>query len=418
MTQGSSPRGTRELFIGRQPILDREQASIGFELQFRDVPADGANTTSATAEMVCRAFAQLGLSDAFGSALTFIRVDEEFLAADFVEFLPAATVVLELAHRDLPSPDLIERCRALKALGYRFCLTGIAEIDQDHLPLVEVSEWIKIDIEAVSAADLQRVTRALGTLRRKLIAAGVATHAQAEVCMLLGFDLFQGNYFAEPRLVEGRKLDASIEGLLRISRLLAEEADLASIDAAFRSEPALVINLLRLANSVGAGMRTRVTSIRNAIVAVGTKQLQRWLQLLIFAQGNRLDFARNPLLLLAALRGRFMEQLAERCHPEVRRLKDPAFLTGLMSVVPAALGMSMTDVLSHVALDQESRLALSHRQGVLGSLLELLERYDANDLPGLEESLKAHGSRLTLSMLGEILADSVRWVQELGTEAG
>lgn len=419
MTAASSNRLPGEFFVGRQPVLDRNQASIGYELQFRDARGNGSNSAAATAEMICRAFAQLGLANAFGSALTFIRVDAGFLGADFVEFLPAATVVLEL---DLAatsaSPDLIDRCRELKSLGYRFCLTGMGEAAPGFLPLVEISDWIKVDLDVVSAADLQRVTRALSTSRRKLIAAGVDSHARLEVCSLLGFDLFQGNYFAEPRGLEGRKLDASLEGLLRISRMLAEEADLASIDAAFRSEPALVINLLRLANSVGAGMRTRVTSIRNAIVAVGTKQLQRWLQLLIFAQGGKLDFARNPLLQLAALRGRFMERLAERCHPDVRRLKEPAFLTGLMSVVPAALGMSMTDVLSHVALDQEVRVALSHRQGVLGSLLELLECYDANDLPSIQERLTPFGDRLTLSDLGEILADSVRWVQDLGTEAG
>ena len=113
-----------------------------------------------------------------------------------------------------------------------------------------------------------------------------------------------------------------------------------------------------------------------------------------------------------------MEQLAERCHPDVRRLKEPAFLTGLMSVVPAALGMSMTDVLSHVALDQEVRLALSHRQGVLGSLLELLESYDANNIAAVTEKLSPFGERVPVAALGEILADSVRWVQDLGTEAG
>ena len=52
MTVGNSPSTSGELFIGRQPILDREQASIGFELQFRRTQTATANATAATAEMV------------------------------------------------------------------------------------------------------------------------------------------------------------------------------------------------------------------------------------------------------------------------------------------------------------------------------------------------------------------------------
>jgi c-di-GMP-related signal transduction protein len=407
----------REVFIGRQPILDGNQSLIGYELQFHDTAIPPTDHAVATADMVCKAFIELGLADAFGQALTFIRVDGNFVDEDFVELLPPKTVVLEVDAATLRGEGKLERCRHLREFGYRFCLQDVTEIGEGVWPMVELVEWIKVDLSTVPPAQLQAVTRTMATTRRQLIATGIATQAQKEVCTLLGFDLFQGFYFAEPVVIEGRKLDASISGLLRISRLLAEEADLVSLDAAFRAEPALVINLLRLANSVGSGMRSRVTSIRNAITAVGTKQLQRWLHLLIFAQGNKLDFARNPLLQLAALRGRFMELLTERLQPDIKRLREPAFLTGLMSVVPAALHMSMTDMLAHIALDQEVRVALSHRQGVLGNMLALLESYDQNDIPAVKSHLAPFGDKAPVALMGELLAESVLWVQQLGTEA-
>ena len=409
----------REVYVGRQPILDRQQNLIGYELQFHDTQQSPLSSHAiATADMVCKAFSELGLADAFGHALTFIRVNAEFLAADFVELLPPETVVLEVSLADFMREGTLDRCRMLKERGYRFCLANITDIAEGAWPAVELAEWIKVDLTTVPPANLQTVARTLFTARRKLIAAGVDTLAQQEVCRMLGFDLVQGQAFAEPAVIEGRKLDASIQGLLRISRLLAEEADLVRLDAAFRTEPALVINLLRIANSVGSGMRTRVTSIRNAITAVGTKQLQRWLNLLIFAQGDKLDFARNPLLQLAALRGRYMESLAERLHPDIKRLREPAFLTGLMSVVPAALHMSMTDVLANIALDQEVRLALSHRQGALGNLLEILECYDRNDVAAVQSRLAPFGDKAPVAVMGVILADAIHWVQQLGTEAG
>lgn len=408
----------REVYIGRQPVLDGSQALIGYELQFHDTAAPPTDHATATANMVCKAFTELGLADSFGQSLTFIRVDADFLAADFVELLPAKTVVLEVDANAMRGEGILERCRRLREYGYRFCLLDVTEIGEGVWPMVELAEWIKIDLAAMPPANLQTVTRTMATARRQLIATGISTQAQKDVCTLLGFNLFQGYFFAEPAVIEGRKLDASIEGLLRISRLLAEEADLITLDTAFRAEPALVINLLRLANSVGSGMRSRVTSIRNAITAVGTKQLQRWLHLLIFAQGDKFDFVRNPLLQLAALRGRFMELLAERLHPDIKRLREPAFLTGLMSVVPAALHMSMTDMLAHIALDQEVRVALSHRQGVLGDMLALLESYDQNDIAGVKDRLMSFGDKAPVGLMGELLADSVLWVQQMGTEAG
>jgi EAL and modified HD-GYP domain-containing signal transduction protein len=157
--------------------------------------------------------------------------------------------------------------------------------------------------------------------------------------------------------------------------------------------------------------------VRHAITLLGRRQLQRWLQLLLFSQGAHVDLAHNPLLQLAALRGRFMELLAEKLHPGQRELRDPAFITGLMSVVPAALGMSMTDVLAQIAVGNDVRLALTHREGTLGSLFALIEHYDDNDIAGTQTLLARYGTRGTLGLLGEILAEALVWVQQLGVDA-
>src|SRR5690606_10523330 len=130
-----------------------------------------------------------------------------------------------------------------------------------------------------------------------------------------------------------------------------EDADLAAVEAAFKGEPALLANLLRLTNSVGVGgaLSSRITSVRNALSVLGQRQLLRWLQLLLFSRPGT-PIGRNPLMLLAALRGRLMELVAEKLHPTRRDLQDLAFITGLMSLIPAALGLPMTEVLAHIAV--------------------------------------------------------------------
>ena len=413
----------REVFIGRQPILDREQGLAGYELQFCATTEPLAHVDSATAatvataDVVCKAFAELGLANVLGHVRAFINVDVLFVKSDLVELLPKDIVVLEIDAAAFVDESLLPRCQDLKARGYAFSLCGITDAGEHRWALVELATWLKIDIDSLPGDRLQSAARALGTTRRTLIAADVESQPQMELCRLLGFHLFQGYYFAKPVIVEGRKLDASTHGLLRLIKLVAEEADLDILDAAFRTEPALVINLLRLTNSVGVGARARITSVRHAITTLGRRQLQRWLQLLLFTRDANVDLAHNPLLQLAALRGRFMELLVERLHPGQRDLRDPAFITGLMSVVPAALGMSMTDVLAQIAVGNDVRLALAHREGALGQLLALTERYDDNDIAGTRALLTPYGAAGTLGLLGEILAEALTWVQQLGTDA-
>ncbi|MDP2133231.1 MAG: EAL domain-containing protein, partial [Sulfuritalea sp.] len=319
----------RKVFVGRQPILDKNQVLFGYELLFHATaePAEHSSNAAATADIVCKAFAELGLVDVIGQARAFIRIDSDFIAGDFVDLLPKDAVVLEIGASEFQQTALLERCRELKKKGYAFALTQVTAVGDETWPLIDLATWIKVDLDAIPAEELQTSARTLATTRRKLIATHVESQAQMEMCQLLGFELFQGLYFARPVVLEGRKLDASMQGLLRLTKLLAGDADIGRLDTAFRSEPALVINLLRLTNSVGAGMRSRITSVRHAITAIGRSQLQRWLHLLIFCRGPDMDFSRNPLLQLAALRGRFMELLVDRLHSGDNRLREPAFLT-------------------------------------------------------------------------------------------
>ena len=421
--EDQAPDQLREMFIGRQPILDKDQGLVGYELLFRPTAANSAHVDSAkaatadTADVVCKAFAELSLANVFGQVRAFINADADFLATDLVEALPKDIVVLEVGVAAFATTSLLQRCQALKASGYAFSISGVTEVGEPLWPLIDLATWIKINIDGLAGDQLQALARALSTARRTLIAARVESQAQLGLCRLLGFELFQGYYFAKPVIVEGRKLDASTLGLLNLIKMLAQDADAAALDAAFRAEPALVINLLHLTNSVGVGARAKITSVRHAVTVLGRRQLQRWLQLLLFSHGKNVDHAHNPLLQLAALRGRLMELLAERLHPEQRDLGDPAFITGLMSVVPAALGMSMTDVLAQIAVGNDVRLALTQKTGVVGKLFALTQAYDDNDVAGTQALLVGYGAAGSMGLLSEALAEALTWVQQLGVEA-
>lgn len=418
----SVPETFSDIFLGRQPLIDRHQAVIAYELLFRNTAENFSRISSgreATADVVCKAFAELGLATALGKQKAFINVDEDFICDDAVEFLPKQTVLLEVDATQNLTPRLLDRCRELKQIGYEFSISGITDYSEALSQMLHLASYSKVDVNAVLPnGNMSSLLSKLRSSHTKLIANRVESIEEKQRCTELGFDIFQGYYFAHPVIVEGRRLDASQQGLIRLINLTNDNADLGKIESAFKSEPGLAINLLRLTNSAGAGLSVRISSIRHAVTVIGLRQIQRWLTLLMFSHaGSGSNLTNNPLLQLAALRGCFMELLAYRCFPAKRDLRDPAFITGLMSFMPAALGMSMSDILSQISTTNEVRLALSRHEGDLGLMLELTERYDNEDVNGTSALLKRVGNKVTLQTLGLCLTETIAWVQQLGMEA-
>src|SRR5471032_2390171 len=103
--------GVRDFYLGRQPILDGDNALFGYELLFRNSGTDGARFVSglsATAAVIAHA-GQLGLDRAIGDAQAFLNVDEDVLMSDIFVFLPREKVVLELVESFDANDAALER---------------------------------------------------------------------------------------------------------------------------------------------------------------------------------------------------------------------------------------------------------------------------------------------------------------------
>jgi len=306
----------------------------------------------------------------------------------------------------------VARCRELKARGYTLALDDFVSLDDAIRPIFELVSIVKVDLHLVAEVDLPALVAQLRGLPVRLLAEKVETREQMERCRELGFHLFQGYFFAKPVVITGRKLSPSQATLMRLLNLLAEDAEAEAVEAAFKLEPALTLNLLRLTNSVAIGARSRISSIRSAIAILGRRQLQRWLQLLLYADNDVPNVGHNPMLVLAATRGRFMELIALRLHPSDRALADLAFMTGIMSLMPAVFGMAMEDILEQLAVVAEVKRALLDHTGEVGVLLSLAESSESSTMEGVAE-LMDQLSQLTATTLSSCLAEALVWVQQL-----
>ncbi|MDP3031161.1 MAG: EAL domain-containing protein, partial [Rhodocyclaceae bacterium] len=345
---------TEEIFIGRQPILDRSQQLFAYELLFRSGSKDNfANihdNLSATASVIHHAFAELGIEQALGPNKGFINCDASLLQSDMLEILPTDKIVLEILETVEITPQIVERCTDLKARGFALAVDDFVADESKWQPILGLIDIVKVDLIALSQERLCTVTRSLQRQPLTLLAEKVETREQADHCHQLGYHFFQGYFFARPAIIAGHKLGHSQLTLIRLLGLVLEEADTATLEGIFKQEPGLAVNLLRLTNSVATGVRGRVTSLRHAITVLGRRQLQRWLQLLLFTNPAGDSQVANPLLQLAATRGRFLELLAGKLEPGTGELEDRAFMTGIMSLIPVLMGVPLEEILKGIQL--------------------------------------------------------------------
>lgn len=401
-----------DIFLGRQPILDRNQHVVAYELLFRSSgQSTGAIITDdllATAQVITHAFSELGIASVLGGKKAYINVSADLLLSDMIELLPQDIVVIELLETIQVDQQIISRCRELKAQGFSLALDDFNGESQFE-PLFDIVDVVKFDLPQIGQETLKKYVGQLKRWPAKLLAEKVEDIGQAVQCKALGFDLFQGYYFARPVVLSGKRADSSKLMLLKLLELILGDADTQHIEQAFKHDPSLSYNLLRLVNSVAVGSRYKISSLKQAIVVLGRQQLQRWLQLLLFVNSG--GDMQNPLLELAATRGKLMELLAMAQSKQDKDHHDRAFMTGIMSLLDALLGIPMEEVVKQVGLSSDVENALLNHEGKLGKLLLLVIKMEQNDFNAAEGLLA--DMQLSMDHLIQAQIEAMNWANSL-----
>lgn len=398
-----------EFFLARQPILDRRQQLVAFELLFRAAAVGDANVTDdvvATASVIAHA-SELGLENVLGSQRGFINVDAAVLMSDIVYFLPRDRVVLEILETVQVTDNIARRVRELVRAGYSFALDDVVVESKDVQRLLPLVDIIKIDISDLQYDELRRLSERFKTAGKKLLAEKVEKLERFEECMELGFDYFQGYYFAKPLVLTGKKLSPSEVVIVQLMAQLADGADLNVIEQTFKRDATLGLSLLRLVNAPGASRR--IDSIHEALMALGKPGLKRWMQILLHTRSGRLGGGTEPLLMLATTRGRLLELIARKVAPANFRLAGVAFTVGLMSLMDALFGMPLEKILAEISVSDEVRDALLQRKGICGDVLKLVESIEKVEECGHEATTLLQKLGLSGEELNELQVEAFKW---------
>ena len=304
------------------------------------------------------------------------------LQKDFLKAFEAAPVVFVLPESCLQDEQVIAQCKAWRDHAKPLALQ-IEHLDILHKIPLPAFNSIRFDAafarQEFSALDLINLNHA--AFRK--IATSVDSHEMANWLAGKGIECSDSHFLTSPNPALGKEPDLTRLKLLKLLNLVKQDGDTREIEAIFREEARLSYNLLRLVNSVAVGARTKISNFAQAIAILGRRQLQRWLQLLIYANNLADGNAPNPLMQLAAARGRQMELLSAAIKPipDTHELGDNAFMTGLFSLLSVLINLPTSEILKELPLQDEVVDALSNPgdDGVLGHLLAAITAGEAGD---------------------------------------
>ena len=387
-------------YLARQPILDSHQGIFAYELLFRDSPDNKTaiirNGVRETAQVLENVLNNIGLSRLVGNHKAFINCSREMLLDNIFNPLDSDRFVLEILESVDADADVVDEVKKYHNRGFEFALDDVV-FETENLkrlePFFPYVKYVKLDLFENSPEALKAAVPYFKERGMILLAEKVETEESFSACLLNGYDLFQGFFFAKPEVVQGKRMDGSLAPILRLLQFLRGDPSLAQIDQAFLAQPAIAKALVQYANSQKTFRRRPVENVQDAIAWLGVPHLQDWLMLLLYAQPEMGGSPQcKPLFQNVSQRARFLESLADVLDPD-GELPAQAFITGIISRMDALVKAPMPTILEDLEVDKEITSALLHGSGKLGTLLALVEAVE-NDR---EERVGTLMKRLSLS---------------------
>jgi c-di-GMP-related signal transduction protein len=395
-----------EIFVARQPIFDKSKQVVGYELLFRDGVQNcfplGMGGDEATLQVISSGVS-IGFEALTGGKRAFINFTESNITTGLAKLVPEQFLSVEILETVEPTHHIIEACRELRAAGYQIVLDDFV-FQARFQPFIEMADIIKIDFMDNNSLLKRSLLRKIIPSRVQLLAEKVETDEDFRQGVELGYTYFQGYFFSRPVVISHKELaPARILQVQLVQAVNSEDFDIGKLEDVIKRDVAFSFKLFKYINSAWFGFRSKIQSIRQAIVLLGQREIRRWVSFMTMRDLSQDKPA--ELLLIAIIRGRMCEQAAQEAG--FPKLAPTAFIVGMFSLLDAMFDRPMEAILPELSLAPEVVEALQGEPTFLGIVLELVRSYEQADwdkLKGLCDTLAIAEERLPV-----LYQEAVRW---------
>jgi EAL and modified HD-GYP domain-containing signal transduction protein len=361
------------IYVGRQSIYDRDFNVSAYELLYRSDSRNYVDVDDhglATAKLLSNVFTSIGFEDLVGDKPAFINMPREFLVGSYPIPETNSNIVVEILEHVEPDEEVIDALLILKKRGYTLALDDYI-FDPVHEPFLKIVDIIKLDVADIGIEQLSTKIAQLKQYNVKLLAEKVETESEAEQCLAMGFDLFQGYYFSYPKIVSGRKISGSQIAIVELANKLHQpNVEVSKLTELISHDVALSYKLLRYVNSAMYSFEREITSIDETVFILGLDTLVRLVHVVMAGSFSEDS---GHILESALVRALMCEALAVELGKKTE--KATYFMVGLFSRLDALLGIPLHGALEELPISEEVKQALLDGSGELGNVLNMVIDY-------------------------------------------
>lgn len=393
-------------YIARQAILNKKKELYAYELLFRDgenncfpdIPPD-----EATSKILTNSHLDLGLEDISAGKPVFINFHQDTLLYRFPTSLDPQKVVIEIVETVKPTPELVQACKTIKELGYTLALDD-HDFDPQWDVLLPYIDIIKVDIVE---CDEQTLVGNIGKYvdsKIKLVAEKIETMEDFEKYRDIGFDYFQGYFFARPEIIKQKKLPTSKLSLIElISASSADEFDLEKVNNIIQRDVSLSYKLLRFINNPLVNKTNKISNLRHALNYMGQIEVKKFIALLALA--NLGDNKPVELLHVSLVRAKFCDLIGQA--KSLSNNPPTGFLLGLFSLLDALLDQPMQSIVEKLPIGEDIKAALCGDENELKQFLALIRAFESGYWKGV--ATISGKLSLDLNMTHAFYNESLKW---------
>ncbi|ARC92670.1 histidine kinase [Vibrio coralliilyticus] len=395
-------------YIARQPILNRDKQTVGYELLFRDGPKNTfpeIDPEHATSRLLSDHFLNTHY-ETLGDKLGFVNFPYQSLINRVPTLFPSENFVIEILEDCPPTEELLDAIKDMAAKGYTIALDDFIP-NKEWRPFLPYVSLIKFDIRLVPIEKAHAFMKRLEGSNIRFLAEKVETYEEFEQAKKAGFEYFQGYFFSKPEMISKKALEPSFMTVIQLlTEISKDEIDYKAIESLISKDLSLSYKLLTFVNS-SAIVQTQIQSFHQALVYLGEDKLRKFISLVSLASTQ--DSKPDYLYGLSIQRARFCELIGEKLQVELE--PGQAFLTGMFSLLDSLLDKPLDVIVTEIPIEETVKLALTQNEGILGSILMLTEAYELADweeVSDLSESLGLNPQDLSKSYDA-----SVKWTADL-----
>ena len=394
-----------DVFVARQPIFNTHKKIYAYELLFRTGMSNAfpdLDGETATSSLLSSSFFTVGIEKISGGKMAFINFTEELLLQGTPTMFPAKSIMVEVLEDVNPSEAVNEACFSLIEEGYSLALDDFV-FSEEWLPLVKAAKVIKIDFMLTSMDDIEEIVATVAPYKCKLLAEKIETYEEFQQAVKMGFEYFQGYFFAKPEILKNKDIGSSQLTMLQlITEVNRANYDPDNLEVLINQDVSVSYKLLKYLNSAYYSRLSPISSIKQAIAYLGERGIRQFVSLI--ATSKLSEDKPDELIRTSIIRARFLEQIAQALG---KKNDSDYFMLGLFSCIDAMLDNSMEYLMEQLPLTSEVKNALIFRIGDMHTFLRAIECYEMGDFINFSKIIELLG--IETDKITDFYLDAVTW---------